>query len=77
MDIKTHYKFDSDYGHADFTVFIDGEKKYNVWDSDSPEDNNIGRNFSDSVEVVKLMKLAYEAGKNGEEFNEEHTEEGL
>lgn len=33
-----------------------------------PEDNTLYRNFNDCLFVHKLMKLAYEAGKRGEDF---------
>lgn len=33
-----------------------------------PEDNNCSRNFADVYGIVDLLKIAYEAGKNGEDI---------
>ena len=33
-----------------------------------PEDNNMSRNFSDIFAIKDLIKIAYNAGKNGEEL---------
>lgn len=38
--------------------FIDGEH----------EDNTLARNFGDCYIITDLVRMAYEAGKNGEEF---------
>ena len=38
--------------------FCDGE----------PEDNTLSRNFGDCYIITDLVRMAYEAGKNGEEF---------
>lgn len=37
-------------------TFYDGE----------PEDNSLGRNFSDCYRIVEALQLAYEAGKRGD-----------
>jgi hypothetical protein len=44
--------------------FCDGE----------PEDANLNRDFNDCYKIIKLMKEAYEAGKNGEDFKIETIE---
>ena len=33
-----------------------------------PEDMSIGRDLNDALDVPELMRMAYEAGKVGEEF---------
>ena len=40
----------------------------NLGSYDSPEDNHLHRNFKDCYRITELMRLAYEAGKDGEEF---------
>ena len=47
---------------------MDGEIKFNVSDGE-PEDANLSRDFSDCFIIDNLMKLAYDAGKNGEAFS--------
>ena len=37
-----------------------------------PEDANIGRDFADIVDIDNLVKMAYEAGKNGESLEIDH-----
>ena len=65
MKIESIYKtFDSGC-RAALTIHIDGTKKLSFWEGE-PEDNNLGRNFNDCYSIVSFMKMAYEAGKNGE-----------
>lgn len=52
-------------------VKINGKTEFHVSDGE-PEDSNISRNFNDCYNVVDLMRKAYDAGKNGEEFIEDH-----
>ena len=33
-----------------------------------PEDMNLARDLSDALSIPDVIKMAYEAGKNGEEF---------
>jgi hypothetical protein len=48
---------------------VDGKNVFGVANlSECPEDARIGRDLTDSDQVVKLMQLAFDAGKNGEEF---------
>lgn len=57
-------------------IEIDGDRKFEVMDGE-PEDGNLSRDFSDCHKITNLMQLAYEAGKNGEDFevfNEEVEE---
>ena len=51
-----------------FTVKIDEVIVFDVYDGE-PEDNNLYRNFSDCFKVVKLLKRAWEAGRDGEKFS--------
>ncbi len=56
-------------------IFIDDVNKFSVLD-DETEDSNLSRSFNDCYKITKLMKMAYDAGKNGEEiiFITEETE---
>jgi len=57
----------SEYGeYGRISIALDGKKMFDVYHSDSPEDNNLGRNFSDCYSVPELMEQAYTAGKAGE-----------
>ena len=51
-------------------IKVDGKEMLDVYDGE-PEDNNLSRNFNDCLQVPDLMKLAYEAGKKGEELEVE------
>jgi len=55
-------------------IEADGEDVFSVWDG-SPEDNSLYRNFRSCFKIGRLMKKAFEAGRNGEEF--ELSEEEL
>jgi hypothetical protein len=48
-------------------IEIDGETKFSIGRGE-PEDMSLDRDLNDAYRVVDLMKLAYDAGKNGEEF---------
>lgn len=57
-------------------IEIDGDRKFEVMDGE-PEDGCLSRDFKDCYNIAYLMQLAYEAGKNGEDFevlNEEVEE---
>lgn len=61
-----------DYRNA-LLIKINGKDEFGVYDGE-PEDSNLNRNFSDCFRIEKLMELAYQAGKKGEEFNVEYLE---
>jgi len=61
-----------DYRDA-YEIEIDGKTVFSVHDGE-PEDNSLGRNFNDCYRITSLLKRAYEAGKNGEEFTIEATD---
>lgn len=65
------YTHEDDYDfrqYLDITVNTqDKELCFSFYDGE-PEDNNLSRNFSDCYNIVDAMKLAWEAGKRGEEF---------
>ena len=48
-------------------ITMDDELVFSVKDGE-PEDNNLSRNFADCWSVPKLLKFAYDAGKNEQKF---------
>lgn len=61
-------KYLSDNDYQDFlTIEIDGKKEFHVYEG-APEDATLYRDFADCNLVPELMRKAYEAGKNGEDF---------
>ena len=54
-------------------IEIDGKLVFQVHDGE-PEDNDLSRNFSDVYEIGELLKLAYQAGKQGKSFELEIVE---
>lgn len=48
-------------------IHVNDEKKLSFYEGE-PEDASLGRDYSDVYNIVNLMKEAFEAGKNGEEF---------
>lgn len=75
MNVKVITSMDEDY-QMELTIEVNGVKKFNVYDGEL-EDNCLSRNFNDCHNVASLMRLAYEAGVRGEEFNVETIEEGF
>ena len=48
-------------------IFVDGKRVFSVSDGE-PEDATLSRDFNDCWKVGDLMKMAYEAGRTGEDF---------
>jgi hypothetical protein len=65
----------SDYTYESLEITLDGETKFHVFSSDSPEDNTLSRNFADCYDIPELLRKAYKAGLNGEEFEVEYDED--
>lgn len=65
---------DQDEYRQKIDITIDGKKAFSVHDGE-PEDNNMGRNFSDCNNITGLMQQAYDAGKKGETLEFEFIEE--
>ena len=55
-------------------IEIDGKEVFFAADGE-PEDATILRDFNDCVKIPELMKLAFEAGKKGEQFEIERLKE--
>ena len=65
----------SEHDYRDKMVIeVDGKDVFEVYDGE-PEDSNLGRDFSDCFKIPKLMKMAYDAGKNGETIAFENEED--
>ena len=61
--------FNKDYKHAlNINVSAEHEHVDMMFEDGEIEDNNISRNFSDIFLIKDLIKIAYNAGKNGEEL---------
>ena len=55
-------------GYSEMLVIeIDGKEEISLCDGE-PEDNTLSRNFSDAWRIGELLKRAYTAGKQGEDF---------
>lgn len=67
MDVKTTIDVNDDFQES-MTIEVDGQRVFFVTDGE-PEDNVLNRNFGDVHNIPRLMKMAYEAGKKGEELN--------
>lgn len=50
-----------------YSIYINGKREISFVDGE-PEDNNLCRNFDGVYTIDRLMRMAYEAGKNGEDF---------
>lgn len=70
-DGAPHYESDSFWLHA---TNDDGTSMRFSIGSGEPEDMYLFRELSDALLVPSLMKMAYEAGKNGEEWEHEEKE---
>lgn len=56
-----------------YRIFVDGKRVASFHDGE-PEDNTLSRNFNDCFSIGSLMKRAWQAGKDGEEFTLEEKE---
>lgn len=82
MQIVTYYDDGeaSDYEYDRFTLVVtndNGESKRFSIGRGEPEDMYLFRDLNDALDVPDLMKMAYEAGKNGEELILQESEEEI
>jgi len=54
-------------------ISINGDVVFHVSDGE-PKDANLSRDFNSCFDIPELMKLAYEAGKRGEDFTVTYEE---
>ena len=57
----------NDYRQS-FKIFVNDKVEISANDYGEPEDNSLGRDLNFVYNIVPLMKMAFEAGKNGEEL---------
>ena len=82
MIIKQKYEDGeaSDWEYDNFAMVVTndkGEVKRFSIGSGEPEDMYLFRDLSDALTVPELMRMAYEAGKNGEAFVIEDTNDDI
>jgi len=53
-------------------ILIDGKSSFTVFDGE-PEDATLARDFNDCWSIPGLMRVAFDAGKNGEDFEVENV----
>lgn len=75
MKITTYYDDgeSSNYEYDSFVLIAEndrGEMQRFSMGTGEPEDMSLSRDLSDALDVPDLMRMAYEAGKNGEDFDE-------
>lgn len=58
---------DEDEMRGMLAIYVDDDLKADFIDGE-PEDANMSRDFADVNNIVQLMEIAYDAGKNGEDF---------
>lgn len=69
MRVVVVKEIDEEYGEFEsLEITINDTTNFSVHNSDSPEDNTLSRNFSDCYDIPNLLRMAYQAGKNNEEF---------
>jgi hypothetical protein len=76
MKIMTYYDDDAkNYGEYERFVIKVNNKIILSAGHGEPEDNSLGRDLNFVFSIPEWMKMAYEAGKNGEDFNIIESEE--
>lgn len=75
MKIILTTRFDSDYCQSQ-QMYIDDKQVWKARDlaQDCPEDATLSRDMTNGNEIIELMKVAYEAGKQGDELSVEFEE---
>ena len=63
---KTSENIDEEY--SQYEIDVNGKNKISVGNSGEPEDNVLYRDLDFVFLIPTLMREAFEAGKNGEEF---------
>jgi hypothetical protein len=76
MIVRIRHEIDEEEWKESIEILIDGSLVASFYDGEL-EDNCISRNFSDVHNIEDLMRRAYEAGKNGEDFIVKYGSEGI
>ena len=70
-----HDADEKNYGEREsLEISVNGKERIAVYNPE-PEDASLCRDLSFAFQIVPLMREAWEAGKNGEPFDVENTEE--
>jgi hypothetical protein len=70
--VGVEYGEERDYGISiEIESGVTGEKESASFSEGETEDMTLGRDLSDAYSLYSLVKLAYDCGKRGEEFNPE------
>ena len=77
--VENHYlgEYDNTTSVLILIKNVDGDKIKFYLSEGEPEDMTFGRNLNDVFSIIKMLRLAYEAGKNGEslEYNFEEIKD--
>jgi len=75
MKVKEIHDIDG-WGIGSLRIEVNGKYTFSFYaNPECPEDFTFNRDVSDAYEIVGLMQMAYEAGKNGEPFEYEFVNE--
>ena len=74
MRVVVTERVDWEWGYEELEINIDNSTKFKVGSYDAPEDNTLSRNFSDCYDIPSLLRKAWKAGKDGEEFEISYVE---
>jgi hypothetical protein len=78
MNVVVTITRSEDMMYESLEIDVNGKAKFHVSSSeDAPEDNSLSRGFSDCYDIPKLLKMAHQAGLNGEDLNIQWLEEGM
>ncbi|AGI11910.1 hypothetical protein PQE71_gp178 [Bacillus phage Izhevsk] len=76
MKVLVTAKVSNDMRQQMLEIIIDNVTKFSVHsDEQYPEDNRLSDNFEDCYDIPALLRKAWEAGKNGEDFKVEYVRE--
>ncbi len=69
MVVRFEDKSSDDYTYNSFEITIDGARRLFVFDDFGSGDNTLAGSFNDIYNIETIIKMAYEAGKAGEELD--------
>jgi len=68
MKIWSSYPEDMYEGSMELTLEAGGKMSSISFGTGEPEDNSLARDLSDAMKIEGMLIAAYNAGKNGEDF---------
>ena len=76
VQVKEYYDNSGFRRQGSLVIRIDDKQVFEINDlSDSPEYSTFDRDLSDCNRIPELLRMAYEAGKNGDFFEIEYIKE--